>query len=188
MRVRLTKGSDEVQLARVNNGDGSFLEVTRTQPEQRAFAVKVGQDIAVGFRRVHVLPTPLSSFTACAAERVRGRNASAATRCSIRARYAHEHARLEPRRASARQQQRGLRRRWTGILGAAVIASRPDALKNIECLLTRGAEEVFVLPANAPSPQRVLIHWADEAARAATLAVIRKPAPSCFGGSRLSRT
>ncbi len=28
-----------------------------------------------------------------------------------------------------------------------------------------------MLPANAPSPQRVLIHWADEAARAATLAV-----------------
>src|SRR5690242_9646026 len=58
MRVRLTKGSDEVQLARANNGDGAFLEVTRTQPEQRAFGVKVGQDVAVGFRRVHVLPTP----------------------------------------------------------------------------------------------------------------------------------
>lgn len=55
--------------------------------------------------------------------------------------------------------------------GAAVIASHPDSLKNIECLLTRGAEEVFVLPPNAPSPKRVLIHWADEGARAATLAV-----------------
>ncbi len=55
-----------MQLARADNGDGAYLEVTRTQPEQRAFAVKIGQDVAVGIRRVHVLPTPLSSFTACA--------------------------------------------------------------------------------------------------------------------------
>jgi hypothetical protein len=58
-----------------------------------------------------------------------------------------------------------------GFSGAAVIAARPESLKSIECLLERGAEEVFVLPPNAPSPQRVLIHWADEEARAATLAV-----------------
>jgi sulfate transport system ATP-binding protein len=170
MRVRLTKGSDEVQLARANNGDGSFLEVTRTQPEQRSFAVKVGQDVAVGFRRVHVLPTPLSSFTACAASEAEVERLSRhpllvelATRMSTRV-----SGRVEPALANSSVDCSGMDRHFSG---AAVIASRPDALKNIECLLTRGAEEVFVLPANAPSPQRVLIHWADEAARAATLAV-----------------
>ena len=170
LRIRLTKGSDEVQLARVNNGDGSFLEVTRTQPEQRAFAVKVGQDVSIGVRRVHVLPTPLSSFTACAASQAEVDSLSRhpllselATRMSTRV-----SGRVEPALADSNVDCAKMDRHFSG---AAVIASRPDALKNIECLLTRGAEEVFVLPPNAPSPQRVLIHWADEAARAATLAV-----------------
>jgi sulfate transport system ATP-binding protein len=170
LRIRLTRGSDEVQLARANNGEGAYLEVTRTQPEQRAFAVKIGQDVAVGFRRVHVLPTPLSSFTACAATEPDVESLSRhpllvelATRMSTRV-----SSRVEPALASSALDCAAMDRHFSG---AAVIASRPDALKNIECLLTRGAEEVFVLPANAPSPQRVLIHWADEAARAATLAV-----------------
>ena len=170
MRVRLTKGSDEVQLARATNGDGAFLEVTRTQPEQRAFAVRLGQDVAVGVRRVHVLPTPLSSFTACAASQSEVDSlsrhpllAELATRMSTRV-----SCRVEPALADSNMDCAKMDRHFSG---AAVIASRPDALKNIECLLTRGAEEVFVLPPNAPSPQRVLIHWADEAARAATLAV-----------------
>jgi sulfate/thiosulfate transport system ATP-binding protein len=37
--------------------------------------------------------------------------------------------------------------------------------------LQKGAEEVLVLPQNASPPQRVLIHWADEGVRRATLAV-----------------
>jgi sulfate transport system ATP-binding protein len=170
LRIRLTKGSEEVQLARANNGDGSFLEVTRTQPEQRAFAVKVGQDLAIGFRRVHVLPTPLSSFTACAASEAEVESLSRhpllvelATRMSTRVA-----TRVEPALATSNLDCSAMDRHFSG---AAVIASHPDSLNNIECLLTRGAEEVFVLPANAPSPKRVLIHWADEGARAATLAV-----------------
>jgi sulfate/thiosulfate transport system ATP-binding protein len=170
MRVRLMNGSDEVQLARADNGDGAYLEVTRTQPEQRAFAVKVGQDVSVGIRRIHVLPTPLSSFTACAPSEAEVENLSRhpllvelATRMKTRVA-----ARVEPALANGNGDCTSGDGHFSG---AAVIASRPDSLKSIECLLTRGAEEVFVLPPNAPSPQRVLIHWADEGARAATLAV-----------------
>src|SRR5262249_41267234 len=154
-------GSDEVTLARAHNGDGAFIEVTRTQPEQRAFAVKLGQDVCVGYRRVHVLPTPLSSFTACAANQPEVERLSRhplltelATRMSTRV-----SSRVEPALADSNLDCAKMDRHFSG---AAVIASHPEALKNIECLLTRGAEEVFVLPANAPSPQRVLIHWADE--------------------------
>jgi len=170
LRVRLTKGSEEVQLARADSGDDAHLEVTRTQPEQRAFAVKVGQDVAVGIRRVHVLPTPLSSFTACAANETEVETLSKhpllvelATRMKTRVT-----ARVEPVLANGSKDCSSLDKHFSG---AAVISSQPDSLKSIECLLTRGAEEVFVLPPNAASPQRVLIHWADEAARAATLAV-----------------
>jgi hypothetical protein len=55
--------------------------------------------------------------------------------------------------------------------GAAVIAAQADALRRVEWLLQSGAEEVLVLPQHAPSPQKVIIHWVDEAARRATLAV-----------------
>jgi sulfate/thiosulfate transport system ATP-binding protein len=55
--------------------------------------------------------------------------------------------------------------------GTTVIASQPDAAHQAQWLLTRGADEVLVLPMNALPPQRVLIHWADEAVRSATLAV-----------------
>ena len=41
----------------------------------------------------------------------------------------------------------------------------------MEWLLRHGAAEVLVLPRNAASPNRVIIHWTDEAARRATLAV-----------------
>jgi sulfate/thiosulfate transport system ATP-binding protein len=168
LRVRLTKGAEEVQLARVNADDGHYLEVTRTQPEQRAFQVRPGQNVYIGVRRVHVLPTPLSSFTACAPSEIEVERLSAqpllvelATRMKTRVA-----SRVEPALANGHcGSQDGV------FSGAAVIAARPESLKSIECLLERGAEEVFVLPPNAPSPQRVLIHWADEEARAATLAV-----------------
>ena len=42
---------------------GAVLEVSRTLPEQRQFPVGVGRRVAVGARRTHVLPTPISSFT-----------------------------------------------------------------------------------------------------------------------------
>ena len=45
---------------------GSLLEVSRTLPEQRDFPVAPGRRIAVGARNIHVLPTPISSFTAVA--------------------------------------------------------------------------------------------------------------------------
>jgi len=170
MRVRLTHGSDEVQLARADNGDGAYLEVTRTQPEQRAFAVKLGQEVAVGIRRIHVLPTPLSSFTACAPSESEVETLSRhpllvelASRMKTRVA-----ARVEPALVNGEITCADLDPHFSG---AAVIASRADSLRSIECLLSRGAEEVFVLPPNALSPQRVLIHWADEGARAATLAV-----------------
>jgi sulfate transport system ATP-binding protein len=170
MRVRLTHGSQEVQLARANGEDGDFLEVTRTQPEQRAFQVQPGQNVAIGVRRIHVLPTPLSSFTACAATESEVLRLSRqpllvelATRMRTRV-----SSRVEPALAELNGDCASSDSKFSG---AAVITSRADSLKSIACLLERGAEEVFVLPPHAASPNRVLIHWADEAARAATLAV-----------------
>src|ERR1700745_480511 len=66
MRIRLEGGPEALALAYSNGDDNPYLEVTRKQHEQRAFQVIHGQTVAIGVRRVHVLPTPLSSFTVCA--------------------------------------------------------------------------------------------------------------------------
>ena len=64
LRVRMS-GDGPVQVApgREHKDGGSLLDVSRTLPEQRGFPVAIGQRVAVGARRVHVLPTPISSFT-----------------------------------------------------------------------------------------------------------------------------
>jgi hypothetical protein len=133
--------------------------VTRSQHEQRAFGVAPGQAVAIGVRRIHVLPTPLSSFTAYASD------AAGALRLS-------QHPLLV--KLAARMHTRVLVRvtdESATVTGAAVVAAEPDAMDRIEWLMKKGAEEVLVLPQDADTPQRVLIHWADETARAATLAV-----------------
>jgi sulfate transport system ATP-binding protein len=171
MRVRMTSGAADAQLPTAASESGTaaaLLEVTRTQHEQRAFPVQVGQSVAIGVRRIHVLPTPLSSYTACAVD------ASSADRLA-------QHAFLSE--LATRMKTRILKRvephinvgpgsKATALIsGVAVIAAQPDAANQIDWLLRNGAAEVLVLPAQAPSPQRVLIHWADDLARRPTLAV-----------------
>ena len=169
MRIRLDGGNDAPSLA-YSNGDGApYLEVTRTQHEQRAFQVSRGQTVSIGVRRVHVLPTPLSSFTVCAPNEAL---ASALTQQPLLVELA---TRMKTRISMRVEPQLGVPTA-TGsdkatFPGTTVIASQPDVAHQAEWLLKRGADEVLILPSNASPPQRVLIHWADEPVRSATLAV-----------------
>lgn len=174
LRVRVNHRSEEAQLANYNNSSaGAFLEVTRTQHEQRAFPVAPGQAVMIGVRRVHLLPTPLSSFTACGpsgpeAERLSRQRflVELATRMKTRVATRIEAA-LNPKTADTAAGPVNA----TPFSGAAVVASHSEILRDIEILLQQGAGEILVLPPNASAPQRVLIHWVDEAARPGTLAV-----------------
>jgi sulfate/thiosulfate transport system ATP-binding protein len=160
LRIRLSAGAREAQLARATNGGrDSLLEVTRSQHEQRAFGVTRGQALAIGVRRIHVLPTPLSSFTAYAA------TIEQATDLSGHHLLVELATRMKTRVATR------VTEAHAAITGAAVIAAENNAVSRIEWLLLHGAEEVLMLPRGARPPQRVLIHWADEPARRATLAV-----------------
>jgi len=160
LRIRLSAGASEAQLARApNSGHDALLEVTRSQHEQRAFGVTPGQKLAIGVRRIHVLPTPLSSFTAFAP------SAAQATELSVHPLLVELATRMKTRVTARVTEADG------AVTGAAVIAATSDAVGQIEWLLKEGAEEVLVLPQGARAPQRVLIHWADEDARRATLAV-----------------
>lgn len=168
--MRLTNGEIEAQLATPTDGAAgtAVLEVTRTQHEQRGFPVVLGQSVALGVRRIHVLPTPLSSYTACAAEpaaaeRLMGHSFLSELATRMKTRIA---TRVEPALSGSTAADAA-----TPISGVAVITPQPNIAAQIDWLLRNGAAEVLVLPTQMVAPQRVLIHWADDIARRPTLAV-----------------
>jgi sulfate transport system ATP-binding protein len=169
LRVRLADGVQAPLLSHSEGDASAALQVTRTQHEQRGFEVRTGQSVAVGVRRLHVLPTPLSSFTACATSMVLAEDlsrqpllAELATRMKTRIAL-----RIEPHLgvAEAACEAPG------DFVGTTVIASQTDCAHRAEWLLRRGAKDLLVLPPQALTPQRVLIHWTGEGARSATLSM-----------------
>jgi len=118
---------------------------------------------------VHVLPTPLSSFTACAttaelADALSRQPLLAELVARMKTRVA---LRVEPALGDAAQPCAG----QGEFFGTTVIAAEGDNTLRAEWLLRRGVKDLLVLPAHAAPPQRVLIHWMGNAARSATLAV-----------------
>jgi sulfate transport system ATP-binding protein len=168
VRVRLEEGAQPPLLS--GDGDaGATLQVTRTRHEQRGFEVHAGQQVVVGVRRVHVLPTPLSSFTACAttagaAESLTQQPLLAALAARMKTRIA---MRIEPHLGVADAPCDG----GADFVGTTVIASQTDCAHRAEWLLRRGAKNLLVMPPQTAAVQRVLIHWTGEGARSATLAM-----------------
>jgi sulfate transport system ATP-binding protein len=162
-RLRVRMASDgPVPVAPGRDGvpeAGSLLEVSRTLPEQRDFPVRVGQRVAVGARRIHVLPTPISSFTAVA-----GSEQEAHT-----LRDSPLLATLGSRMQTRVATQAG-RAQWAPP-GMPVIATGPGSSEAAQWQLRHGAVQLLCLPPTAPVPNHVVIHTLDPAARRATLAV-----------------
>ncbi len=169
MRIRLEDGAEASPLAYSNGDASAYLEVTRTQHEQRTYQVAPGQSVAIGVRRVHVLPTPLSSFTVCAT------NEMLTEALSQQALLVELASRMKTRISTRVEPRLGMpgaaRDAGAAFAGTTVIASQPDVAYQAEWLLQHGAGQVLVLPEKTSAPHRVLIHWADEPVRGATLAV-----------------
>jgi hypothetical protein len=163
LRVRLLDEPCAAQIVGAAGSGDARLEVTRTQPERRDLPLRAGQQVALGARRLHVLPTPLSSFLACG--RTEAEAAELAREPLLEKLSTNMKTRVGLRAID------GLDGAPAPFAGVAAIAGGPDAATTVEWLLRHGASEVLVLPRNAPSPTRVIIHWTDEAARRATLAV-----------------
>src|ERR1700751_624395 len=66
LRVRLDGAVPAPLLTAIAVDGSTNLQGTRPRFAHRGFELRQGETVAVGLRRVHVLPTPLSSFTACA--------------------------------------------------------------------------------------------------------------------------
>jgi len=162
-RLRVRMASDgPVPVAPGRDGAtdlGSLLEVSRTLPEQRDFPVTVGQRVAVGARRIHVLPTPISSFTAVAAD------AAAAAELRDSPLLSTLGTRMQTRVATR------IGRFERAPPGMPAIATGPDCAREAEWHLAHGAVQLLCVPPTAPLPNHVVIHTLDAESRRATLAV-----------------
>jgi sulfate transport system ATP-binding protein len=162
LRVRMA-GDGPVPVAPGREGSnealGSLLEVSRTLPEQRTLPVTIGQRVAVGARRIHVLPTPISSFTAVA------ESADGAQQLLDSPLLATLGNRMQTR--VAQQVGRGER----APPGMPVVATGPGSAEAALWQLRHGAVQLLCVPPAAPAPNHVVIHTLDPRSRRATLAV-----------------
>ncbi len=169
LRVRMTE-SDKGAVCADNDADNlATLDVTRSQHEQRLLPLAIGQSVAVGVRRIHVLPTPLSSYTVYAS------TASTAEDLKAHPFLVDLATRMKTRVIARVEAQLGNGVATSGnvapLAGVSVIQAGAQTGAQLDWLLERGASEVLILPAQFTPPARVLIHWTAEDARRATLAV-----------------
>jgi len=154
LRLKLLDNQDALQ---TTNGNGEArIEVTRAQPERRALPLAIGDTVTLGARRLHVLPTPLSSFAIYAADAAAQALADAPLLATLS-------ARMKTRVATCAE---------AGVTpGVAVIAADDTSPARAAELLRAGANEVLLLHPDTGLPQQVCMYWMDDAARHATLAV-----------------
>ncbi len=172
IRVRLDDATQAARVIRLDTDDPAQIEVTRTQHERRVLPIATGQQVVLGIRNIHVLRTPLSSFTACApsaahAEELRNQPLLAELAARMRTRVS---IRVEPVLENI-DAPCSSSRVVAGFNGTTVIASQPGVARQVEWLMKRGAQDILVLPRHARPPRRVLIHWTGNTARRATMAV-----------------
>jgi sulfate/thiosulfate transport system ATP-binding protein len=137
------------------------IEATRTQPEQRALPLQIGDNVLLGARRLHVLPTPLSSFVVHAEDDATARALHADPVLATLA------ARMKTRVAT---RAGGIDTR-SPAAGVAVLATGADAATLAGGHLRAGANEVLLLTGRADLPRQICIFWMQDSARGATLAV-----------------
>jgi len=150
--------------------DGTLLEVTRTLPEKRLLPVVPGQQVALGARRIHVLPTPVSSFSTVATTeedcaRLAGSPLLQALSTRMLTRINH---RIEP---AVGEPPSGRLSKVVAPPGVAAVESGPGGAARVEWLLRHGATQVLCFDPSRPVPARVVIHAASNAALRPTLAV-----------------
>ncbi len=159
IRIRMPAGGPVPATPDRVTEDGSWmLDALRTFPQQRTEPLAVGQPVEVAARRMHLLPTPISSFTVVAPDEAAAAQlagtpllATIATRmqCRINRRIGSD---------------------GTPPPGLPVLAARPGAAAEAQGYLQRGATQLLVLPGSATPPARIVI-LPGTRSRAAALAV-----------------
>ena len=147
LRVRMTMEGPLPATPDREGADGSswLLDASRTFPEQRANPLAVGQTVTVSARRIHSLPTPISSFTVIAREQA-----------------AAEQLRNTPFLAAlATRMQTRITMRTTRTAsappGMPVLAAGSGASATALWNLAHGASQILVMPSGAQLPTRIVV-------------------------------
>jgi sulfate transport system ATP-binding protein len=132
------------------------IDATRTQSECRGLPLQPGDRVAIGARRLHVLPTPLSSFVLLA------QDDSGAQRLQS-----------DPllTTLATRMKTRVLTHRGGGEVPQGVAVTSASDPATAIALLRAEANEALLLTGREELPRQICIHWLQDGARGATLAV-----------------
>jgi sulfate transport system ATP-binding protein len=164
-RLRLTFPASETLTSALRPGADSFpLEAARTARAVEDFPLTAGQQVWVGFKGMHALPTPISSLRLLAHTDA----AFAELSGSVLVRELGERMRIEPVRIDPGVSQ------TASLRGMPVLAlQRPGDLSEPLELLDEGARQVLVLlPGNRRAERMLILVEPSAVARDATLAAV----------------
>jgi hypothetical protein len=141
--------------------EGSEQQVTvdtlRSAAEQMTVPLRPGTRVALGVRRVHALPTPISSFNLMT--------------CSDGEAAQLERSPLLAQLVSS-MQARVIRRGEQLEAGICVLPLDEQAPAAIAAAVAHGARRILCIPAGAGVPQRLLVHAGEAVRRADLLALV----------------
>jgi sulfate transport system ATP-binding protein len=148
LRVRMSLETGPIPATPDREGaDGVtwLLDASRTFPEQRARPLAAGERVTVSARRIHALPTPISSFTVIARENsVAAALASSPFLATLAMRMQTRITTRTARTASAPP-------------GMPVLAAGSGAAAAALWNLAHGTSQVLVLPSGAALPSRIVV-------------------------------
>ena len=147
LRVRMSMEGPVPATPDREGADGStwLLDASRTFPEQRANPLAIGQRVNVGARRIHSLPTPVSSFTVIA------RETAAAEALRATPLLATLALRMQTRITTQ------IKRSGSAPPGMPVLAAGSGASATALWNLSHGASQLLVLPVGAQLPTRIVV-------------------------------
>ncbi len=171
LRVQLPRESEVISaVAREHLPDAAgahaapqvIVEVTRTNGEQAQLPLTPGKRVALGIRRFHVLPTPISSFRILTAD-------AAAAAALLQAPLLHQLVQSMQAPVLGAQDKGERDATQTGV---AVIAGGANAIDEIVAAAAQGRRQMLCIPPHSALPRRMLIHCNSDAARSATLGLV----------------
>ena len=165
VNVLLDEGSGVETAITDGSGPGAAVsvDVLRSAAEQVATPLSLGASISLGVRRLHALPTPISSFQILAADE------SAASALELSPLLSQLVRSMQARVLRHRMGELRADRLDAGI---CVLTLNSDARAAVIAAVAQGARRVLCIPPHAPLPGRLWVHASDAARRSDLLALV----------------
>jgi sulfate transport system ATP-binding protein len=161
-RLRVQLEPEWEVISAVGRAGADNVEITRTSTEQVALPLTPGKRVALGIRRLHMLPTPIASF--------RLLSSAPATALALRSApllrqlvQSMQAPVLEAQESSDGDNSQS---------GVGVIANGSGSIAQVAQAAAQGRRWLLCVPPQAALPRRLLIHCDSENARSETLRLV----------------